>query len=111
MLHDLRWVVANIIPAEIERRIARGETPLERATPLDVDMALTELPLATHPLIQEYAAFYLDWLAHPTADDYWLPSAPCFSIVMKASEGCPPHSCQNSSTSVVFSFFSPTLPL
>jgi putative CocE/NonD family hydrolase len=43
---------------------------------LDVDGALNELPLATHPLIQEYAGFYLDWLAHRTADDYWLPSAP-----------------------------------
>jgi hypothetical protein len=43
---------------------------------LDVDGALTELPLATHPLIREYAAFYLDWLAHTTADDYWLASSP-----------------------------------
>ena len=39
-------------------------------------MALTELPLATHPLIRKYAAFYLDWLAHPTADDFWLASSP-----------------------------------
>jgi predicted acyl esterase len=76
VLHDLRWVVADIVPAEIERRIARGEQVLECDAPLDVDGALTELPLATHPLIREYAAFYLDWLAHPTADDYWLPSAP-----------------------------------
>ncbi len=76
VLHDLRWVVANIIPAEIERRITRGEKPLDCEIPLDVNAALAELPLATHPLIQEYAAFYLDWLAHPTADDYWLPSSP-----------------------------------
>jgi len=76
VLHDLRWVVVDIVPAEIERRIARGEQVLESDTPLDVDGALTELPLATHPLIREYASFYLDWLAHPTADDYWLPSAP-----------------------------------
>jgi putative CocE/NonD family hydrolase len=76
VLHDLRWVVANIVPAEIERRIARGEQPSVSETPLDVDGALTELPLATHPLIREYAAFYLDWLAHSTADDYWLLSSP-----------------------------------
>ena len=76
VLHDLRWVVADIVPAEIERRIARGEKPLNVETPLDVDRALTELPLATHPLIREYAAFYLNWLAHPTADDFWLPSSP-----------------------------------
>jgi len=76
VLHDLRWVVADIVPAEVERRIARGEQPLDSETPLNVDGALTEIPLATHPLIREYAAFYLDWLAHPMADDYWLPSAP-----------------------------------
>jgi putative CocE/NonD family hydrolase len=76
VLHDLRWVVADIVPAEIERRIARGEKPLESEIPLNVDTVLTEIPLATHPLIREYAAFYLDWLAHPTADDYWLPSSP-----------------------------------
>jgi putative CocE/NonD family hydrolase len=76
VLHDLRWVVADIVPAEIRRRIARGEKPLDIKTPLDVDGALTELPLATHPFIHEYAAFYLNWLAHPTADDYWLPSSP-----------------------------------
>jgi putative CocE/NonD family hydrolase len=76
VLHDLRWVVADIVPAEIERRIARGEKVLESDIPLDVDRALTELPLATHSLIQEYASFYLDWLAHPTADDCWLPSSP-----------------------------------
>jgi len=76
VLHDLRWVVDNIVPAEIERRIAHGEKVLESDTPLDVDGALAELPLATHPLIREYAAFYLDWLAHPTADDYWLASSP-----------------------------------
>lgn len=76
VLHDLRWVVANIVPAEIERRIARGEKPLSTETPLDVDTALTQLPLATHPLIREYASFYLDWLGHSTADDYWALSSP-----------------------------------
>jgi putative CocE/NonD family hydrolase len=76
VLHDLRWVVANIVPAEMERRAARGEKLLESDIPLDVDGALTELPLATHPFIREYAAFYLEWLAHCTPEDYWLPSAP-----------------------------------
>ncbi len=76
VLHDLRWVVADIIPAEIQRRIARGEKLIEIKTLLDVDGALAELPLATHPFVREYASFYLDWLAHPTADDYWLPASP-----------------------------------
>jgi uncharacterized protein len=76
VLHDLRWVVANIVPAEIARRVARGETPLESQRPLDVNGALAELPLATHPLIRNYAAFYLDWLTHRTHDDYWPQTAP-----------------------------------
>lgn len=75
VLHDLRWVVANIVPAEIERRLARGETILESDTPLDVDGAFSELPLATHPLIQEYAGFYRDWLTHRTDDAYWQQSS------------------------------------
>jgi hypothetical protein len=74
VLHDLRWVVADIVPAEIERCIARGEEPLESEIPSNVEAVLSEIPLASHPLIREYAAFYLDWLAHPAADDYWLPS-------------------------------------
>jgi uncharacterized protein len=76
VLHDLRWVVADIVPAEIQRRNARGEKPLDVETSLDLGAALTELPLTTHPLIREYAAFYLNWLAHPTSDDFWLPSSP-----------------------------------
>jgi predicted acyl esterase len=86
-LHDLRWVVANIVLAEIERRIARGEQVLESDAPLDVDGALSELPLATHALIREYAPFYLDWLAHPTADDYWLPSSPQAGYDRSTSSG------------------------
>jgi putative CocE/NonD family hydrolase len=76
ILHDLRWVVANIVPAEMERRVARGETLPESPRPLDVNGALSELPLATHPLIRKYAPFYLDWLAHRTPDDYWPQTAP-----------------------------------
>jgi putative CocE/NonD family hydrolase len=76
VLHDLRWVVANIVPAEIERRVARGEKAPESERPLDVNAALSELPLASHPFIRNYAAFYLDWLAHPTADAYWVPASP-----------------------------------
>jgi hypothetical protein len=77
VLHDLRWVVADIVPAEMERRAARGEKLSESDTPLDVDGALTELPLATHPFICEYAGFYRDWITHRTPDAYWLASSPC----------------------------------
>jgi len=76
VLHDLMWVVGAIVPAEIERRRASGKPVLESDLPLNAEEALTELPLATHPLIKEYASFYLDWLNHPMADDFWLPSSP-----------------------------------
>ncbi len=76
VLHDLMWVVGSIVPAEIERRRARGLRVPNSETPLDAGGALNEIPLATHPLIREYAGFYLDWLAHPTAGDFWLPASP-----------------------------------
>jgi uncharacterized protein len=76
VLHDLRWVVASIIPAEIERRNTRGQKLPEGETQLDVNAVLAELPLASHPLIRDFAGFYLDWLAHPTAGEYWLPASP-----------------------------------
>lgn len=75
VLHDLRWVAAAIVPAEIERRVARGEAIVE-APSLEVEAALHELPLASHPLIRSYAAFYHEWLAHPSADAYWTPASP-----------------------------------
>lgn len=75
VLHDLRWVVANIVPAEIERRVARGETPINSDIPLDVDGAFNERPLATHPLIQAYAPFYREWLTHRSDDAYWQQSS------------------------------------
>lgn len=75
VLHDLRWVAANIVPAERQRRAVAGEQLLESEPPLDVQGALSELPLATHPFIREYAGFYLDWLTHRTPDAYWEQTA------------------------------------
>ncbi len=76
VLHDLRWVVQDIIPGEIRRRAMRGEQPPEEALP-DVNEALSGLPLAAHPLIAKLAPFYRDWLAHAAADDYWRAISPC----------------------------------
>ncbi len=76
VLHDLRWVVANIVPSEIQRRVMRGEKPLEDAASLDVNTVLGSMPLADHPLIHEFAPFYRDWLAHTTPDAYWRPGSP-----------------------------------
>jgi hypothetical protein len=77
VLHDLRWVVQSIIPQELQRRALRGEALPDAGVPFNLDSIFSELPLATHPLVQEAAGFYREWLAHPTADAYWQPiSAP-----------------------------------
>jgi putative CocE/NonD family hydrolase len=76
VLHDLRWVVADIIPGEFRRRVARGEAAPDVGVPIDLDSIFSELPLGSHPLIQEAAAFYPEWLAHTTADAYWQPISP-----------------------------------
>ncbi|MGH0054029.1 MAG: CocE/NonD family hydrolase [Sphaerochaetaceae bacterium] len=75
VLHDLRWVVADIVPAEIKRHPEFGVEKLDGFP--TVEEAFTELPLASNPLIRKYAAFYLDWLAHPSAGKYWLSASPC----------------------------------
>jgi putative CocE/NonD family hydrolase len=77
VLHDLRWVVEDIIPGEIRRRLAHGEAPPEGGARLDLDAVLAQLPLADHPLIRELAPFYGDRLAHPTPDAYWRAISPC----------------------------------
>ncbi|MBK9124868.1 MAG: CocE/NonD family hydrolase [Chloroflexi bacterium] len=71
VLHDLRWVVANIVPAEIQRQITRGDLPTDFEYELEVDAAFGQLPLASDPLIARFASFYKQWLAHGTSGSYW----------------------------------------
>lgn len=42
----------------------------------DVNDALSALPIADHPLIRRYGAFYHDWLEHDTPSDFWRQTAP-----------------------------------
>src|SRR2546430_7778387 len=37
----------------------------------DPEALLSHLPLVDQPLLREFAPFYLDWLNHPTYDEYW----------------------------------------
>ena len=76
VMHDLRWVVQDIVPAELRRRAARGETTPAIETPLEVDAALNELPLGSHPLIREAAPFYRRWLTSPATDPLWAEGSP-----------------------------------
>ncbi len=76
VLHDLRWVVASIVPGEIQRRVGRGGHPPAGLESLEVNAVLGSMPLADHPLIHEYAPFYRDWLRHATPDAYWRDGSP-----------------------------------
>jgi putative CocE/NonD family hydrolase len=76
VLHDLRWTVANIIPDAIQRRKARGEKIPEDITLPDVNSALNALPIAGHPAIKDFGAFYYEWLNHPTEGPYWQSMSP-----------------------------------
>ena len=42
-----------------------------------MDIKRSGSQLANHPLLRELTSFYLDKLAHPTADAYWHPISPC----------------------------------
>ena len=76
VFHGRRWAVV-MAAEEIRRQVARGSVPPKREASLDVDAVLAHMPLTDHPLFHEYTPWYLDWLAHPTADAYWLPISPC----------------------------------
>lgn len=76
VLHDFRWVVMAIVPAEIQRQIKQGKLPLDFDYKLDFAEVLTQLPLADNPLIREFAPFYQTWLTHRTADGYWNAISP-----------------------------------
>lgn len=69
-LHDLLWVVGAIAPDELRRR---GNPKPPRADLLE---AMFALPLFTDPMLRDAASFYVDWLAHDRADDYWAQRSP-----------------------------------
>jgi putative CocE/NonD family hydrolase len=75
VLHDLRWVVADIIPGEVHRRAGQG-ADIKDFTPLDVETVLGEIPVGGDPLIGELAPFYAEWLAHPQPGPYWEAISP-----------------------------------
>jgi putative CocE/NonD family hydrolase len=69
VMHDLVWTVGSIIPDMARRKGIEIELP----TP---DEALEMLPIAGHPTIKEWAAFYHEWLEHSTQSDYWRALSP-----------------------------------
>ncbi len=75
ILHDLRWMAANIIPDAVARAEREGGVKEERPLP-EVDYILEKLPLAGDPMIEEYGSFYIDWLRHDGNGPFWEPMSP-----------------------------------
>ena len=80
----LQWATATFAIGEVVRRLGLGHaTPemlgraIAAADRVAVDYA--HLPLTDVPHLQELTPYYLDWLAHPSYDDYWRAIAPCES--------------------------------
>ncbi len=77
---SLLWAL-RLALGEQERRMASGTTPA--ASALDCVHAIDRagelyrhLPLNDMPLLEELAPYYLEWLAHPSRDEYWRATAP-----------------------------------
>ncbi len=66
----------SMVPEEVQRRLRQGRASMEQMGTFmqamsDPEALLSHLPLVDQPLLREFAPFYLDWLNHPTYDEYW----------------------------------------
>ncbi|MBI2803252.1 MAG: CocE/NonD family hydrolase [Gammaproteobacteria bacterium] len=78
----LQWASGTFGLGEVVRRLGQG-----RASGADFVGAVAaadavakhyaHLPLIDVPQLNDLTPYYLDWLAHPTYDDYWRAVAPC----------------------------------
>ena len=78
----LQWASANYAIGEVVRRLGQGRAnaaDLGRAIAAAdrVPEAYSHLPLTDVPQLRDLTPYYLDWLAHPSYDDYWRAAAPC----------------------------------
>jgi putative CocE/NonD family hydrolase len=64
VMHDLVWTVGSIIPEILRRSGAEAELP-------SAHDALYELPIAGHPAIRKWGAYYHDQLDNPSDGDFW----------------------------------------
>jgi len=66
----------SMVPEEVQRRLRQGRASQKQMGAFmhamgDPEALLSHLPLVDQPLLREFAPFYLDWLNHPTYDEYW----------------------------------------
>lgn len=78
---NLHWTLLFLAAGELTRRIAKGDAdPGELGALIaaidDNDALFERVPLTDLPLVKELAPYYLDWLDHPSYDDYWKAIAP-----------------------------------
>jgi putative CocE/NonD family hydrolase len=76
VFHPRRWA-AVMTTEEIRRRPPPDASLAGSGHHVDVDAILADLPLAGHPLLNEFTPWYRDWLSHSTADTYWHSISPC----------------------------------
>jgi putative CocE/NonD family hydrolase len=71
----LAWAL-GALPDAVQRRLRQGSARPEQMGALmqamqDPSALTAHMPLIDQPVLREFAPFYLDWLDHPTYDDYW----------------------------------------
>ena len=71
----LLWAL-SMVPEELQRQLRQGkasqeqiETSMQKMADLPAQFA--HLPLVDQPLLRQFAPYYLEWLNHPTYDEYW----------------------------------------
>ena len=72
---SLYWSL-YMVPEEMRRQLRQQRTSLEQCAAFarltsDPAPLFRHLPLVDQPWLREFAPFYMEWLAHPTYDDYW----------------------------------------
>lgn len=72
---SLLWSL-SMASEEVQRQVRQGKASREQVEALLQMMSqgtppYEHLPLVDMPLLREFAPYYLEWLAHPTYDDYW----------------------------------------
>jgi putative CocE/NonD family hydrolase len=72
---SLFWSL-GMVPEEVQRRLRQGRASMEQMGTFMQAMSnpsalLEHHPLVDQPLLREFAPWYLDWLNHPTYDEYW----------------------------------------
>ena len=77
----LQWASSTFAIGEVVRRLALGAASTSElgaaiAAADGVAAAYEHLPLTDAPGLQDLAPYYLEWLAHPSYDDYWRAASP-----------------------------------